>query len=103
MVSPSARSAVVFTDTDLVRGSVTLTTVAAPHHCPTATSLNRIEGNRDLEPAPNHALAIEWQVFRIHHFGKPRVLHHLGIDLIAVLAGLVDDPGKPDRLALSSA
>ena len=37
-----------------------------------------------LEPAPEHALAVEWHGFGVH-IGDPRVLHDLLVDAIAML------------------
>src|SRR5262245_17830376 len=52
-----------------------------------------------LETAEDHPLAVEGHRLRIHHLRKPRVLHHLRIDPIAVRARLVHDPGENHGLA----
>src|SRR5690348_18466071 len=42
------------------------------------------ESDRDeqLESAVDEPLAVERLLLRVHHLGKPRVLHHLGVDAI---------------------
>src|SRR2546423_5940281 len=61
--------------------------------------VDRLKVYPHLEAAPKHALAVEGQLFRIHHAGEALVLHHLGIDAVALGARLVDDVGKEHRLA----
>src|SRR5947207_15154077 len=56
--------------------------------------VDRLKVYQHLEAAPKHALAVEGQLFRIHHAGEALVLHHLGIDAVALGARLVDDVGK---------
>src|SRR5688572_27945004 len=51
------------------------------------------------ESAVHHALHIKRHRFRIHLRGELRILHHLGIDAIAMRPRLVDDPGEHHRLA----
>src|SRR5262245_19790873 len=50
-----------------------------------------------LEPAPEHAHRIERHGLRIHR-GQARVLHHQGVDAVALRARLEHDPGEHDRL-----
>src|SRR5713101_2590243 len=57
------------------------------------------EAHHDLEAAVDHAFGVERQRFEVHHAGEARVLHHLGNHAVAVLAGLVHHPGKPDDFA----
>src|SRR5262245_8967558 len=47
-----------------------------------------------LEAAVAHALHVEGHLRRVHHLGKARVFHHLGIHAIAVLPRLVQNPGE---------
>src|SRR5207249_4010187 len=51
-----------------------------------------------LEPAPEHPFAVEGHRLGVHHLGQARVLHRLGVDAIALGAGLVDDVGEHHRL-----
>src|SRR6185503_6359066 len=44
----------------------------------------RLALEQKLEPAPKHALAVEWHVLRVHHVGQPLVFHHLGVDAVAM-------------------
>src|SRR5258708_1222762 len=57
------------------------------------------ETHHHLEAAVDHALGVERQRLEVHHAGQARVLHHLFIHAVAVLARLVYDPRKPDHLA----
>src|SRR5882762_10872901 len=57
------------------------------------------ETHHDLEAAVDHALGVERQRLEVHHAGQARVLHHLFIHAVAVLARFVYDPRKPDHLA----
>src|SRR5712672_3202384 len=52
-----------------------------------------------LESAPEHALAVERHVLRVHHLRQSLVLHDLGHDAIAMRARLVDDVREHDHLA----
>src|SRR3954463_9807354 len=52
------------------------------------------------ESAEHHALAIERHRLRIHHARESRIAHGLGVDAVAILARLVDDPREPHFLAL---
>ena len=52
-----------------------------------------------LNPPQNIRLPSKGMRLRIHHGGKARILHHLGVDAIAVRARLVHDPRKHHRLA----
>src|SRR5688572_747865 len=51
------------------------------------------------ESAVHHALYVKRHRFRIHLRGELRVLHHLGIDAIAMRPRLVDNPGEHHCLA----
>src|SRR5689334_2442841 len=42
--------------------------------------------DQNFEPAPEHALGIERHFFGIHHLGQARVLHHFGVDPVALAA-----------------
>src|SRR6266568_5837780 len=44
--------------------------------------------DQDLEPAPEHALAVERHRLRVHHLRHALVLHDLGGDAVAVRARL---------------
>ena len=50
--------------------------------------------DHDVEPAVDHALAVEGHRLRIHHLGEARDLSCLSVDAIAMGARLVDDPGE---------
>src|SRR2546426_1542098 len=52
-----------------------------------------------LEPAVEHALAVERHVFWIAHSADARVFHHLGVDAVAMRARLVNDVSEHHRLA----
>src|SRR5438270_3533561 len=52
-----------------------------------------------FEATPEHALAVEGQRFRIHHFRQALVLHHLGVHAVAIGARPVDDVREKHRLA----
>src|SRR6185436_4116886 len=58
-----------------------------------------LEVDDDLEPAVEETLAVERHLLRVHHRREALVLHHLLVHAVAVLAVLVDDPGKPHGLA----
>src|SRR5204862_4095420 len=51
-----------------------------------------------LEAAIDHPLAVEWR-WPFRHLLEPRVRHHLGVDLVALGARLVGDPGEYDGFA----
>jgi hypothetical protein len=51
-----------------------------------------------LNPPPEHPLHVERHLVGAHAT-HARVRHHLGVDAVAVRAGLVDDPREHDRLA----
>src|SRR5438093_13264222 len=55
--------------------------------------------DHDLEPAPEHALAIERHRLRVHHLRQALVLHDLGHDAVAMRARLVHDVREHHRLA----
>src|SRR5215217_3778157 len=56
--------------------------------------------HKAFETAIDHPLAIERRLrFRIHHLFEPRIRHHLGVDLVALGARLVGDPGEYDGFA----
>src|SRR5712692_8727262 len=55
--------------------------------------------DQDLEPAPEHALAVERHRLRVHHLCQALVLHDLGGDPVAIRARLVNDVGEHHRLA----
>src|SRR6266540_1619975 len=65
-----------------------------------AAALRCSQAYHHLEPAPEHALAVEGHFLGIHHRREALVLHHLAHHAVAMLAVLVDDPGKPDHLVL---
>src|SRR5213592_2913693 len=52
-----------------------------------------------LESAPEHALAVERHVLRVHHLRQSLVLHDLGHDAVAMRARLVHDVREHHRLA----
>ena len=54
--------------------------------------------DQDLESAVDHALVVEGHRLRVH-LGQPRVLHYLGVDLVAMRARLEHDPREHRRLA----
>src|SRR5450631_3520889 len=47
-----------------------------------------------LESAEDQSLAVEGRRLRVHHVDEPRVVHHFGVDAVALRARLVDNPGK---------
>src|SRR5712691_12492172 len=47
--------------------------------------------DQDLEPAPEHALAVERHRLRVHHLRYALVLHDLGVDAVAMRSRLVHD------------
>src|SRR4249920_1179764 len=53
-----------------------------------------------LEAAPEHALAVEGHLLRVHVLLEPRLDHDLLHDAVALLAGLVRHEGEHDHLAL---
>src|SRR5262245_34850186 len=53
--------------------------------------------HQTLEAAIDHPLAVERRL-PLGHFRQPRVLHHLGVDLVALCTRLVGDPGEHDNL-----
>src|SRR5256885_1178235 len=55
--------------------------------------------DQDLEPAVNYVFEVEGHGLPITHFRDARILHHLGIDAVAMRTRLVDDPGEYHRLA----
>src|SRR6267378_1744902 len=55
--------------------------------------------DHDLEPTPEHALAVERHVLRVHHLRQALVLHDLGHDAVAMRARLVHDVREHHRLA----
>src|SRR5712691_186829 len=55
--------------------------------------------DHDLEPAPEHALAVERHGLRVHHLRQALVLHDLGVDAVAMRARLVHNVGEHHRLA----
>src|SRR5260221_5671712 len=55
--------------------------------------------DHDLEPTPEHALAVERHVLRLHHLREALVLHDLGHDAVALRARLVDDVREHYHLA----
>src|SRR6187455_2351449 len=57
-----------------------------------------LQVDHDLEAAVEEALAVERHLLRVHHRREALVFHDLLVDAVAVLAVLVDDPGKPHRL-----
>src|SRR5215813_5481220 len=52
-----------------------------------------------LESAPEHALAGEGHLLRVHHVREPLVAQDLLEDAVAVTARLVDDVGEHDGLS----
>src|SRR5262245_61667614 len=48
--------------------------------------------DHDLEAAVDHALGVEGHRLGVHRLRQALILHDLGVDAIAVLARLVDDP-----------
>src|SRR5258708_32247201 len=61
--------------------------------------ITALRADQELEPAKDHALAVEQHRLRIHHLGESRVLHDLRVDAIAMRARLVHDPGEDHGLA----
>src|SRR5437763_13473146 len=55
--------------------------------------------DQKFEAAKDHALAVEGQRLRVHHLREPRVLHHFGIDAIAMRTRFIRDPREDDCLA----
>src|ERR1044072_531553 len=55
--------------------------------------------DQNLEPAPEHAFAIERESLGVHHVGQTRGFHHFSVDAVAMCAGLEHDPGEDHRLA----
>src|SRR5262249_53332485 len=53
-------------------------------------------GDERLESPEDQPLAVEGEVLTNHHVGEARILHHLGVDAIAIPSRLVDDPGEDD-------
>jgi hypothetical protein len=53
----------------------------------------------DLEAAVDHPLGVERHRLRVHLVGQPRVLHHLGVDAVAMRSRPEHDPGEHHRLA----
>src|SRR5207237_5022001 len=64
-----------------------------------ATPRGYLHLHQVLEPAIDQPLAVEWRRFRIHHRLEPRIGHHLGVDLVALRAGFISDPGEDHGLA----
>src|SRR5690606_19009925 len=54
--------------------------------------------NQRLEAAVDHPFAVEGHIVRIAL--QPRVLHHLLVELVALLARFVDDPGEHHDLVV---
>src|SRR5712691_8589619 len=65
-----------------------------------AAALRCSQAYHHLEPAVEHALAVERHRLGVHHAREALVLHDLAHNAVAMLAILVDDPGKPDDLVL---
>jgi hypothetical protein len=63
-----------------------------------AAGIRRLQSHRQLEPAPDQALAIEGHGLRVHHRLQARVLHDLGHDAVAMGARLVDHPREDHHL-----
>ncbi len=59
-----------------------------------ATRTARLGFDQDPESAVNHSLAVERHRLWVHHPRQARVLHHLGVDAVAMRARLEHDPRK---------
>src|SRR4029077_15442733 len=55
--------------------------------------------DQSLEPAPEHALAVEREGLRVHHLRQAWVFHHFRVDTIAMCARFEHDPREDHRLA----
>jgi len=70
----------------LISWSVPVGSCGIPKSARAGTSRVRVcapstsEFDHRLEPAPEHPFAVERHLLRIHHLGKARVLHHLGVN-----------------------
>src|SRR5438552_3462285 len=64
---------------------------------PVVQKATRSKRDQNLEPAPEHTHPVEGHRFGVHT-GHARVRHDSSVDAIALLARLVNDPRKDDRL-----
>src|SRR2546425_9042854 len=88
-----ARPAMTLADSILQTASIALCVADA------VTAIDRSGVDHHLESAPEHALAVERHVLRVHHLRQSLVLHDLGHDAVAMRARLVHDVREHHRLA----